>query len=395
MCHRDSPGKSYTCYDCGKSLRWHSHLIEYRGMHLEEKQFGKHFQHSPRQTLPVAFDDVIVNFTQEEWHCLNDSQRTLYWDVMLETFRNMACIEDKKGYEELQDQTQNSKDKADDDKVSPAKDWTGKSPPFATARSMARISVFPASWIGSFRCHICGKCFKTRSHLHSHQLVHNPKWTYNCNQCGKSFRSPRTVGYHKRIHLGEKPFYCTLCGKTYCDPSGLSRHNRVHLGHRPHPCPVCGKSFRDQSELKRHQKTHQGQEPVAEELEGVSSIPDATGPTKRKIFSCPRCPFTCSKKAYLISHQKAHPAQQQHSCFHCGESVSSFSGLIKHQQTHWEQKVYRCPICDLCFGEKEDLMGHWQSKGKGQYLDNPHKCQAVLGQLLGFVHAASPPVAVP
>lgn len=110
-------------------------------------------------------------------------------------------------------------------------------------------------------------------------------------------------------------------------------------------------------------------------------------PSRLKVFSCPHCPLTFSKKAYLASHQKVHLTEQLTSCFHCGKSFSSSFWLAKHQQTHWKQKIYRCPICDLCFGEKEDLLNHWRRyKGKEQCLGSPHKCWVILGQRLGCFH---------
>lgn len=40
----------------------------------------------------VTFEDVVVDFTWEKWGWLKPSRRTLYCDVMLETFRLLVSV---------------------------------------------------------------------------------------------------------------------------------------------------------------------------------------------------------------------------------------------------------------------------------------------------------------
>ncbi|EDL03631.1 mCG4790, isoform CRA_a [Mus musculus] len=110
----------------------------------------------------LTYDDVHVNFTREEWALLNPSQKSLYKDVMLETYRNLNAI----GY-----------------------NWEDNN--------------------------IEEHCQSSRRHGRHERRLTGEKPSENI-QCGKDFASHSYPQRHEKIHTGEKPYEGLLYDLILC-----------------------------------------------------------------------------------------------------------------------------------------------------------------------------------
>ncbi|TRZ03724.1 hypothetical protein DNTS_009730 [Danionella cerebrum] len=65
--------------------------------------------------------------------------------------------------------------------------------------------------VRSFICEKCGKAFKTRFLLKTHQRKHSEERPYVCTFCSKAFRWPAGLRHHRLTHTKQLPFYCLHC----------------------------------------------------------------------------------------------------------------------------------------------------------------------------------------
>ncbi|OXA47567.1 zinc finger protein 25 [Folsomia candida] len=169
-----------------------------------------------------------------------------------------------------------------------------------------------------FPCKLCGKEFKTRSHLKQHIPSHTTEKPYNCATCGRGFAHKGQMKNHEMTHFGKSArdvSKCHLCPKTFLTRNGLQGHIRVvHENQRNYPCTFYDKRFSISSHLKRHVEA---KHPANKEL----------------IHSCDKCEYMSHSKHNCAAHRMRHNAARQE-CYFCVKKFVTLNELVKHYRVH-------------------------------------------------------------
>lgn len=81
--------------------------------------------------------------------------------------------------------------------------------------------------------------------LASHIRVHEDVRKYMCDVCGKRFRSQSHMTYHRYAHFDERNFACDQCPQAFKSPHILRTHkNTVHSSVYKYECEQCGRKFK-------------------------------------------------------------------------------------------------------------------------------------------------------
>ncbi|KAF6080112.1 hypothetical protein HJG60_020739 [Phyllostomus discolor] len=281
----------------------------------------------------VTFADIALYFSGEEWCLLNEDQRCLYLDVMLDNFELASSLGSCCGAEDVEAPIE-------------------QNVPVRVAEAKNLRVALPC-W-KSHPCESCGPILRRIFHLSEHQETQHSQKLLRCGTRAAQFYFSTKCHHQQAHHVREKPFISDV------DRMSLAKGYNYNVSHELFTCREIELDI-----LTKSEQLHQEVIYTRERPDEISMSQGIIKPKNHETLN--ECEKTVGCN-YTYVQKKGISAGRQ--CFVCHDCGKYFTGIptFCYQRGKAGQRLYQCNECGKSFTRNHSLYVHQRAPtGEGVY----------------------------